>query len=92
DAHQALAMNLVHKVAAPEELAAAARVWAEKLAAGATGSFAIAKENLNRALLPLLERQLEVERQGVLEAAYSDDYQEGLAAFLKKRKPLFKGS
>lgn len=92
DAEQALAMGLVHKVVKPEELAEAARLWAEKLAAGATGSFAIAKENLNRALLGLLERQLEVERQGVLDAAGSDDYQEGLEAFLKKRKPHFKGS
>lgn len=92
DAEQALAMNLVHRVTAPEELEGAARQWAEKLAAGATRSFAIAKENLNQALLTLLERQLEVERQGVLGAAYSDDYQEGLAAFLTKRKPLFKGS
>ncbi|MDD4335321.1 MAG: enoyl-CoA hydratase-related protein [Desulfotomaculaceae bacterium] len=92
DADQALTMNLIHKVVAPEELAEAARVWAEKLAAGATRSFAIAKQNLNQALLSLLERQLEVERQGVLDAAQSDDYQEGLEAFLKKRKPLFKGS
>lgn len=92
DADQALSMGLVHKVAAPEELAEAARQWAEKLAAGATRSFAIAKENLNQALLTLLEHQLEVERQGVLDASRSDDYQEGLDAFLKKRKPLFKGS
>ncbi|MDD4767363.1 MAG: enoyl-CoA hydratase-related protein [Desulfotomaculaceae bacterium] len=92
DAEQALAINLVHKVVAPEELEEAARIWAKKLAAGATRSFAIAKENLNQALLALLERQLEVERQGVLNAAHTDDYQEGLEAFLQKRKPLFKGS
>ncbi len=92
DANQALAINLVHKVVAPEELEKAARDWAEKLAAGPTKSFAIAKENLNQALLTLLERQLEVELQGVLDAAQTDDYQEGLAAFLKKHKPLFKGS
>ncbi len=92
DADQALAMNLVHKVVAPEELEEAARLWAEKLAAGATRSYAIAKENLNQAMLSLLERQLEIERQGVLDAAQTDDYQEGLEAFLKKRKPVFKGS
>jgi 2-(1,2-epoxy-1,2-dihydrophenyl)acetyl-CoA isomerase len=92
DAEQALAMNLVHRVVAPEEIEEATRFWAEKLAAGATRSFAIAKANLNEALLPLLERQLEAERQGVLNASQSGDYQEGLAAFLTKREPVFKGS
>lgn len=92
DAEQALSMNLVHKVVPPEELEEASRTWAEVLAAGATRSFAIAKENLNQAFLTLLERQLEAERQGVLDASYSDDYQEGLDAFLNKRKPLFRGS
>jgi len=92
DAEQALAMNLVHRVVAPEEIEEATLSWAEKLAAGATLSFAIAKANLNEALLPLLERQLETERQGVLNASQSGDYQEGLAAFLTKREPKFKGS
>jgi 2-(1,2-epoxy-1,2-dihydrophenyl)acetyl-CoA isomerase len=92
DAGQALAMNLVHKVVAPEEIEEATRLWAKKLAAGATRSFAIAKANLNQSLLKQLESQLEAERQGVLNASYSDDYQEGLAAFLAKREPIFKGS
>lgn len=91
DAEQACTMNLVHKVVEPEMLADAARKWAEQLAAGAPRSFAIAKAGLNHALLTLLERQLEVERQGVLDASGTSDYQEGLSAFLNKRKPVFKG-
>lgn len=91
DAEQAKAMNLVHKVVAPEALTEATRQWAERLAAGATRSFAIAKASLNNSLLTLLERQLEVERQGVLDASRTSDYQEGLSAFLAKRKPVFKG-
>jgi 2-(1,2-epoxy-1,2-dihydrophenyl)acetyl-CoA isomerase len=92
DAEQALSMNLVHRVVPPEEIDEATHLWSEKLAAGATRSFAIAKSNLNQSLLTLLERQLEIERRGVLNASYSDDYQEGLAAFLTKREPKFKGS
>ncbi len=91
DAGQAMAMNLVHKVVEPEVLAEETRQWAERLAAGATRSFAIAKAGLNNALLALLERQLELERQGVLEAARSQDFQEGLSAFIAKRKPVFRG-
>lgn len=91
DAEQAYAMNLVHKVVEPEMLAETTRKWAQQLASGATRSFAIAKASLNHSLLTLLERQLEVERQGVLEASRTSDYQEGLNAFLTKRKPVFKG-
>lgn len=91
DAEQALAMGLVHKIVEPEKFTEATRQWAEQLAAGATRSFAIGKNNLNQAFLTLLERQLEVERQGVLEASLTSDYQEGLEAFLTKRRAIFKG-
>jgi 2-(1,2-epoxy-1,2-dihydrophenyl)acetyl-CoA isomerase len=91
DAHQAEEMGLVHRVAAPERLMEDARRWAGQMAAGPTRSFAVAKANLNRAFLRLLEHQLEAERQGVLSSAYTDDYQEGLKAFKEKRKPVFRG-
>ncbi len=91
DAEQALAMGLVHRVVAPGELMEAAGRWAVQLASGATRSFAIAKADLNHAFLTLLERQLEVERQGVLSASLTEDYQEGLEAFTAKRKSVFKG-
>ncbi|HBC94976.1 MAG TPA: 2-(1,2-epoxy-1,2-dihydrophenyl)acetyl-CoA isomerase [Pelotomaculum sp.] len=91
DAEQAQAMGLVHRVVEQEELMTASSLMAEQLARGATQSFAIAKAGLNHAFLTLLERQLEVERQGVLSASLTGDYQEGLEAFLTKRKPSFKG-
>jgi len=91
DAGQAYAMGLVHKVVDPDRFAAETRQLAEQLAAGPTRSFAIAKADLNHALLTLLERHLEVERRGVLEASLTQDYQEGIDAFLNKRKPSFKG-
>lgn len=86
-ADQALAMGLVHRVVEPEKLEEATRAWTEQLAAGATYSFACAKADLNHAFLTLLERQLEVERKGVLEASTTSDYQEGLKAFRAKRNP-----
>ena len=53
--------------------------------------FAIAKENLNNAMLGLLERQLELERSGMIKAAKTADYKEGLMAFFEKREPHFTG-
>lgn len=91
DAEQALSLGLVHKIVEPDKFADATRQWAEQLAAGATRSFAAGKVNLNHAFLTLLERQLEVERRGVLDTSLTSDYQEGLEAFLTKRKAVFKG-
>lgn len=91
DAEQALAMGLVHKIAEPDKFAEAVRQLTEQLAAGATRSFAAGKANINHAFLSLLERQLEVERQNVLASSLTADYQEGLEAFLTKRKAIFKG-
>lgn len=91
DAQQALSMGLVNKVVEPEDFAEATRQLAEQLAAGATRAFANSKANLNHAFLGLLERQLEVERMGVIDASLSGDYQEALEAFLNKRKAVFKG-
>jgi 2-(1,2-epoxy-1,2-dihydrophenyl)acetyl-CoA isomerase len=62
-----------------------------KLANGPTRAFAIAKENLNNAMLGLLYRQLELERSGMIQAAKSADYREGLTAFFDKRAANFVG-
>lgn len=91
DAARALEMGLVNQVTEPGELQEAAGRVAGKLAAGATRSFALAKKLLNSSLLTLLDRQLELERQSLIQAAGTGDYREGLAAFFEKRPPRFKG-
>ncbi|NPV93022.1 MAG: enoyl-CoA hydratase/isomerase family protein [Firmicutes bacterium] len=90
DAEKALAMGLINKVVEPDKLDSAALEWAERLAAGPY-SFAIAKKLLNESLLTVLERQIELERQGVVKSAETSDYQEGLRAFFEKRSPVFVG-
>ncbi|HAG07426.1 MAG: Enoyl-CoA hydratase/carnithine racemase [Clostridia bacterium 62_21] len=91
DAGQALQMGLVHKVVAPGELAEETSRLGARLAEGPARAHALAKAALNRGLLGALEYQLEVERQGVLQAAGTRDFREGLTAFLEKRRPRFLG-
>jgi len=90
-AKQALEIGLVNQVVDDADLQRVTQEIAEKLAKGPTKSFAIAKENLNNAMLGLLERQLELERSGMIKAAKTADYKEGLKAFFEKREPHFTG-
>jgi 2-(1,2-epoxy-1,2-dihydrophenyl)acetyl-CoA isomerase len=90
-AKQALEIGLVNKVVQDAELEQVSYEIAAKIAQGPTKSFAIAKENLNNAMLGLLERQLELERFGMIKAAKTLDYKEGLTAFFEKRRAIFSG-
>jgi 2-(1,2-epoxy-1,2-dihydrophenyl)acetyl-CoA isomerase len=49
------------------------------------------KRLLDRATLSTLEEQLEAEAQLQSAAAQTDDFREGVAAFLEKREPRFSG-
>ncbi len=91
EAKQAQEIGLLHKVVSSADLPAATMEWAEKLAAGATKSYARTKALLNEVLLPLLERQLELERQGIMASSQTSDYVEGVTAFFAKRPPVFQG-
>ena len=91
DAKEALAMGLVNKVVEDGELQQATRQIALQLARGATQSYAIVKKNFNDAILGLLERTLENEREGIIRAGKTRDAGEGIAAFLERRRPVFCG-
>ncbi len=91
DAKQALDMGLVNMVVEDEKFTATVAETAERLAAGPTKAYAIIKANLNSAMEGLLEKQLELERMGMFHAAKTEDYVEGVNAFLEKRKAKFTG-
>lgn len=91
DSNEALRIGLIHKVVSDVDLSSAALEWANKLAAGATKSFGRTKALINQALLPMLEKHLELERQGIITSSQTNDYQEGITAFFEKRPPHFQG-
>ena len=91
DSKQALEMGLVNRVVEDAELEKVTKDIALQLVKGASVSYAIVKENMNNAMLGILERQLELERRGMIWAGRTADAREGIAAFLEKRKPSFSG-
>lgn len=74
-----------------EELMAKAVELAEHLAVQPTRGLGMAKKLLNESLSTPLHQQLENEKYAMRTLGFSHDYQEGVAAFLAKRKPEYKG-
>jgi 2-(1,2-epoxy-1,2-dihydrophenyl)acetyl-CoA isomerase len=91
DAKQAHEMGLVNMVVEDEKFVSTVSDMAEKLAGGPTKAYAIIKKNLNASMEGLLEKQLELERMGMYNAAKTEDYVEGVNAFFEKRKAKFTG-
>ena len=65
--------------------------FAERLAAQAPLSIALAKEQLNRGSERAYDAALVTELEGVLACMMTRDWQEGFDAFAAKRKPVFRG-
>lgn len=88
---EAFAMGLVSQVAADSEVQAAALAIAVKIAAAPPLAVALIKEAVLEGQDASLEAGLALERKAFLLLFASEDKQEGMRAFLDKRKPEFKG-
>jgi 2-(1,2-epoxy-1,2-dihydrophenyl)acetyl-CoA isomerase len=90
-AAEALALGLVNRVVPDDELGKAAREWAERLAAGPTRMYGLAKNLINRALETDRATAFREEADAVELNMATEDGKEGVRAFGERRAPEFKG-
>ncbi len=90
-AEDAEKMGMVYKVIPFENFEEEVNQLSSKLADMPTKALGMIKELFNKSMTNTLEEQLALESKLQIEAAQSEDYAEGVAAFIEKRKPNFKG-
>jgi 2-(1,2-epoxy-1,2-dihydrophenyl)acetyl-CoA isomerase len=84
-------MGLVWKVFDDDQLMLEADRLAKSLAAGPTRSLGLIKRGIYASAGNSLAAQLDLERELQREVGRGTDFREGVAAFLEKRPPAFKG-
>ncbi len=91
EAEEAERVGLVNKVVSPMQLEQETLEMARKLAAGPTKAIGLIKRGLNKALSSDLDTILDYE--AILQdiASSTEDYKEGIGAFLEKRQAHFRG-
>ena len=91
DAEEAERIGMIYKFFPDNIFIEEAEKIAATLAGLPTKALAYTKQALNKSLEQNLEQQLHTEDELQQEAASTNDFNEGVAAFLEKRKPKFTG-
>ena len=91
-AEEAEKMGMIYKVIPLENFEEDVNALALKLANMPTKALGMIKELFNKSMTNDLTAQLALESKLQIEAAQTEDYAEGVAAFIEKRKPEFKGN
>lgn len=91
-AQEAERLGMIYKYVPLEEFEGTVEKLAIKMANMPTKALGLIKQSLNASITNNLEQQLALESKNQIEAASTNDYAEGVAAFIEKRKPNFKGN
>ena len=90
-APEAERLGLVNRVVADEELARTARAWAERLATGPTRALALTKQLVNASLDSDRATAFAAEAAAQEINMTTADAQEGVASFVERRSPEYRG-
>ena len=91
DAASLARFGLVNFVVPADDLEEETDQLARRLAAGPTRAYGQAKRLIYGSLENQMERQLQMEAEAFADCATTDDFREGVSAFVEKRRAVFRG-
>jgi 2-(1,2-epoxy-1,2-dihydrophenyl)acetyl-CoA isomerase len=91
-AERALSWNLINEVVDDDQLQARVTELAGRLAAGPPGAYAAIKRTINDRAYAGFDELLELEAELQQQRAESNDFAEGVLAFVQKRQANFTGT